>query len=496
MSDSVFFWAYLGLLALLSLVALHRLALALASLRVRSVADHTPRSFPTVLVQLPLYNERYVAQRIIDAVCALDYPRDSLEIQVLDDSTDDTPQIVTRAVERWRGQGVHIDHIRRENREAFKAGALAEGLRRSQSELVAIFDADFLPAADFLTSLVSHFEDPGVGLVQARWGHLNRHESFLTETQAILLDGHFLNEHGGRFARGHFFNFNGTAGIWRRTCIVDAGGWSGATLTEDLDLSYRAQLKGWRFVYRPDVVVPAELPADTAAFKIQQHRWAKGSIETACLLLPKIFRAHTIPIRRRLEAAMHLGGNFAYPAVLVLTLMMPFAIGIRYDSDPWVSLLLDALFLAGSTGSLVLFYVLAEHRVGLSWRTLVHLPLVLAMGIGLAVNNSRAVFEAFWLKRSEFARTPKRGDSVADLFDMGAFTAAPWQALIEVAFGLYMFGAVVLAALTGRFLALPFLALFASGFLFVGLASLRRPMLLALQRALTALPRPKRIQGL
>lgn len=485
------------LLTLLSAMAVHRVLLAVAAMRHRRVAPPPIDQWPTVLVQLPLYNERYVAERVIDAVCAFDYPRDRLTVQVLDDSTDVTATIVAAVVHRWRERGVAIEHVRRDNRVGYKAGALAYGLTLSNAELVAIFDADFVPGPDFLRQLVPQFHDGRVGMVQARWEHLNRQDTVLTEAQAILLDGHFVNEHGGREARGHFFNFNGTAGIWRRACIEDAGGWSGETLTEDLDLSYRAQLAGWRFVYRPDVTVPAELPADTTAFKIQQHRWAKGSIETARLLLPRILRAQRLPRSVRLEAVFHLAANFAYPLVLVLALLMPFAVAARYSvTGVWLQLI-DLLFLFGSTGSLVFFYMAAERYNRDSSRTVRHLPMVLALGIGLAVNNSRAVLEAVMRKRSAFARTPKVGDTQRSQVHRAYLPQAPWQAIIELGFGLYLLSAVVVAANAGRYLAMPFLLLFSAGFLMLGGGSIGRPMAALWMRtwgkALTASPRPKRI---
>ena len=485
------------LLTLLSAMSVHRLLLALAALRAKRVAPPSIGHWPTVLVQLPLYNERYVAERVIDAVCALDYPLERLTVQVLDDSTDVTTVIVDAAVHRWRARGIAIEHVRRGCRDGYKAGALGHGLLSSEAELVAIFDADFVPAPDFLRQLVPQFAEANVGMVQARWAHLNRGDSLLTEAQAILLDGHFANEHGGRSARGHFFNFNGTAGVWRRSCIDDAGGWSGETITEDLELSYRAQLRGWRFVYRPDVAVPAELPADSTAFKIQQHRWAKGSMETARLLLPRIMRARELPFAVRWEAALHLAGNLAYPLVLVLGLLMPFAVAARYTVTGIWLMALDTLFLVGSTGSLIFFYLSAERYTGDLRRALKHLPVVLAVGIGLAVNNTRAVFEVLLRRRSEFARTPKIGEMHHEQVARTYLPQAPWQAIIEMAFGLYLSVAVALAAVAGRYLAMPFLVLFASGFVLLGAGSLARPLAALWPRlwgkALTAPPRPKRI---
>ncbi len=469
--DISFLVLYLILMAALAVIAAHRFALAWAARRLPRSKTVEPKELPTVLVQIPLYNERYVAERVIDACCSLDYPQDKLTIQVLDDSTDGTSALCAAVVARGAQRGVAIEHLRRGSREQFKAGALAYGLRRSDAELVAVFDADFLPGKDLLRQLVPAFTDDKVGMVQARWEHLNRGQSVLTEAEAILLDGHFVNEHGGRFAKGCFFNFNGTAGIWRRAAIDDAGGWSGETLTEDLELSYRAQLRGWRFVYLPDVTVPGELPDSVQAFKAQQHRWAKGSIETSRILLPRIWRAD-LSLRTRLEATFHLAANVAYPLVLVLTVLMPLAVTVKIELGLVASLLLDAIFLVGATGSLVLFYTFAERRVGTAWRAVPYLPLVLSLGIGMAVNNTRAVVEALAGKRTAFNRTPKLGGKSLALVDPAYFLSADWQAFIELVFGAYLLGGAAMAASMGRFIAIPFLLLFSGGYLFLAIGSL------------------------
>ncbi|MEZ4270250.1 MAG: glycosyltransferase [Myxococcota bacterium] len=458
---------YLCLLGVLSVFAVHRFFLALA-VRRQAVADVTPPiEWPSVLVQLPLYNERNVAQRVVDAVCALDYPHGRLSIQVLDDSTDGTSQLVGKRVRFWADRGCAIVHMRRRHRAGFKAGALGAGLRRSNAALVAIFDADFVPAADFLRRLVPHFGDDRVGMVQARWGHLNRYQDAFTHAQSILLDGHFANEHGGRQARGCYFNFNGTAGIWRRACIDDAGGWSGRTLTEDLDLSYRAQLRGWRFVYCSDVQVDAELPATVEAFKLQQHRWAKGSVETAKILLPQIWRS-PIGLKRKRDATFHLLGNLAYPFVLLLALLMPVAMSLRLEEPSPVSWVIDLVLLSMSTCTLIWFYGVALIRVGADWRCLWRIPFALAIGAGLAVNNSRGLMEALLGRTSEFCRTPKVGRGAFHT-DRGPIRkGALGQALLELGVGTSVVLAVWLALIGGRPLAVPFLALFASGFLFLG----------------------------
>lgn len=460
---------YLTLLASLSVVATHRFVLAVLARRHRVKLPEPPKAWPRVVVQLPLYNERYVAQRIIDATVALDYPKDRLEVQVLDDSTDQTVNVVSKRVAYWQQQGFQIEHIRRERRDGYKAGALAEGLKRTGAELVAIFDADFVPPSSFLLDLVGHFQDPGVGMVQARWEHLNRCDSYLTDAQAMLLDGHFVNEQRGRMVSSSFFNFNGTAGIWRCQAIHDAGGWSGDTLTEDLDLSYRAQLAGWRFVYRPDVAVPAELPLNVSAFKTQQHRWAKGSVETAQKLLPRIWRSD-LTLRHKAEATFHLGGNIVYPLVLLLTLVMPFGLAVRYAYKSWTLTIFDMVMLFASTGALGVYYLMGQSYAGRGAGSLRRLPMCLAVGVGLALNNSKAVIEALLHKKSAFARTPKWGGRLR--IDGAYLLRGNGQALIELMIGVYLAGATVVAAFQWRFVALPFLLLFTAGFLILAWGSI------------------------
>ncbi len=471
--DVVFVASYVSLLCVLSAMALHRLLLSRAARRLVPVARRLGGdALPTVLVQVPLYNERNVAERVIDAVCRLDYPHEGLAIQILDDSTDGSSALIAAAVQTWAERGLPIEHLRRTHRAGFKAGALAAGLEQSDAELVAIFDADFVPQPDFLKRMVPAFHDQRVGMAQARWTHLNRHDSPLTEAEAVLLDGHFVNEHGGRFVSGCFFNFNGTCGVWRREAILSAGNWSGQTLTEDLDLSYRAQLCGWRFVYLPDVTVPGELPADVQAFKAQQHRWAKGSIETARLLLRRIWAA-PLSFKIRFEATLHLAANFAYPLVLLMTLLLPYAVIVRLSVPRWTTLLVDLVLFAGSTVSLVVFYLRAEYAVGEGRKSIRHLPYVLALGIGMAVNNTRAVLEAMSGYKSPFNRTPKRGDKGA--MAPGEPRLSPralWQARLELALGAYMMGGALFAIDAGRFVAVPFFALFSWGFLSLALGSL------------------------
>jgi cellulose synthase/poly-beta-1,6-N-acetylglucosamine synthase-like glycosyltransferase len=433
-----------------------------------------PDVLPRVTVQLPIYNEMYVADRLIEAVCRLDYPRDRLEIQVLDDSTDETRAVAERAVRRSAETGINITYLHRVDRTGYKAGALEAGLQVASGELVAIFDADFIPPADFLQRTVSYFANPKIAMVQARWGHINQDYSLLTKVQAILLDAHFVLEHGGRNRSGLYFNFNGTAGIWRRAAITDAGGWQHDTLTEDLDLSYRAQLRGWQFVFVPDLVSPAEVPVEMNSFKSQQHRWAKGSIQTCRKLLPRILRSNA-PLSVKVEAFFHLTANFNYPLMCVLSVLMAPAMIIRYNMGWYEMLLIDVPLFIAATASVANFYMVCQRELHADWVTrLKYLPFLMSIGIGLAVNNTKAVFEALLNKESEFARTPKyRIEGDADEWIGKKYRQAfVVQPMIELALGLYFTATVFYALANGIYGTLPFLVLFQVGFLYMGLMSL------------------------
>ena len=427
---------------------------------------------PRVTVQLPVYNEMNVVERLIGAVARLDYPRHLLQIQVLDDSTDETTHIARRCVEHWRAEGLDIAYVHRTNRKGFKAGALENGLRTASGEFVAVFDADFVPSPDFLRRTVDFFTDPDIGMVQVRWEHLNRQSSALTQVQSILLDGHFVIEHTARNRSGRFFNFNGTAGIWRRETIADAGGWQHDTLTEDLDLSYRAQLEGWKFVFLPEVTAPAEIPAEMSAFKAQQHRWAKGSIQTAMKLLPRIFRAD-LPRDVKKEAFFHLTANVGYLLMIPLAILMPITVVVRV-SHGWIEvLLLDLPFFAAATMSVCVFYVASQREVrATSWQRVKYLPFLMALGIGMAVNQSRAVLEAIVGHQTGFTRTPKSGGSARDGGPARRYrVAVSLQPLLELALAGYFTLAVVWVVDRGVWYSLPFLLLFQAGFLYVGLRS-------------------------
>jgi cellulose synthase/poly-beta-1,6-N-acetylglucosamine synthase-like glycosyltransferase len=431
-------------------------------------------TLPTVTIQLPLYNEMYVVDRLIASVCRIDYPRELLEIQVLDDSTDETNEIAELAVRRHAAQGIDIKYIHRADRNGYKAGALDEAMRTAKGEFIAIFDADFSPHPDFLQRTIHHFVNEQVAMVQTRWGHINEDYSLLTKIQAILLDAHFVLEHGGRNRSGCFFNFNGTAGIWRRRAIVDAGGWQHDTLTEDLDLSYRAQLRGWKFVFLSEHVAPAELPVEMNAFKSQQHRWAKGSIQTFLKLMPQILHS-SAPTRVKAEAFFHLSANFNYPLMCVLSVLMAPSMVIRYNMGWYEMLLIDVPLFFAATASVANFYMVCQRELyPETWTDrLRYLPFLMAIGIGLAVNNTKAVFEALFHKPSEFARTPKyhiegRSD---EWIGKKYRQSVAIQPLIELALGLYYTATLFYALANGIYATVPFLMLFQIGFLYTGLLS-------------------------
>jgi cellulose synthase/poly-beta-1,6-N-acetylglucosamine synthase-like glycosyltransferase len=430
---------------------------------------------PKVTVQLPIFNEMYVADRLIAAVCELDYPKELLEIQVLDDSTDETTEIAELAVRRHSARGFDIHYLHRTDRTGYKAGALEAGLKQTTSGFIAIFDADFIPPANFLQRTLPYFTiDPKIGMVQARWGHINQDYSLLTKVQSILLDAHFVLEHGGRNRAGCFFNFNGTAGIWRREAIEHAGGWQHDTLTEDLDLSYRAQLRGWRFIFLPDLVSPAEVPVEMTSFKSQQHRWAKGSIQTCIKLLPAILRSSQ-PFGVKVEAFFHLSANFNYLLMSVLSILMFPAMYVRYSMGWSEMLLIDVPLFAAATWSFCRFYMVSQRELYPDWKSrLKYLPFLMSIGIGLCVNNTRAVLEAIFGKQSEFARTPKYGiERQSDEWAGKKYhQSVGVQPMIELGLGLYFTATVFYALTNGIYGTVPFLMLFQVGFLYVGLLSI------------------------
>jgi cellulose synthase/poly-beta-1,6-N-acetylglucosamine synthase-like glycosyltransferase len=449
--------------AVLALHGVHRLLMVWSVWRRRPTPLRISPSgtWPRVTIQLPLYNEPRVAERLIDAVAAVRYPADRLDIQVLDDSTDATRRIAASAVRRHRARGLDIRHLHRRRRDGFKAGALADGLRSARGEFVAVFDADFVPPPDFLTRVVPHFADPGVGMVQARWSHLNRERSPLTVAQAVLLDAHFLVEHEVRQREGWFFNFNGSAGVWRRTCIESSGGWTHDTLTEDLDLSYRAQLAGWRFVFDASVLAPAELPVHVAALKSQQDRWVRGSIQTARKLLPAVTGSRRAA-RVRLEAWFHLTANAVYPAVLALSLLLVPVLLVRNElpAGAWVAVPIGWVLLG--TLPVCAFLVLGQRRAGRrGWRVARDVAWAMVLSAGLSLTNACAVFAGLRREPGEWRRTPKTGDEGAGR--LAATRPRASTILPEAALAVYLAAMALVAFRLERLDALPLLILMVSG---------------------------------
>jgi cellulose synthase/poly-beta-1,6-N-acetylglucosamine synthase-like glycosyltransferase len=468
---------YLTILTILAIYGIHRYHLVFLYLRHKHKAA-VPRGRlsvkPRVTIQLPIYNEMYVVERLVEAVCALRYPRELLEIQVLDDSNDGTTEIAAACVKKRRRLGFDIHHIHRPNRLGFKAGALENGLRQATGEFIAIFDADFLPSPNFLEDVVDYFSDPQIGMIQTRWGHINREYSLLTQVESVILDGHFMIEHGGRHFSGRFFNFNGTAGIWRRTAIETAGGWEHDTLTEDTDLSYRAQMIGWKFLYLPHIVCFAELPVEMNSFKTQQSRWAKGLIQTAIKLLPKILKSN-LPLNIKVEAFFHLTANIAYPLMIALSFLLLPATIVRFNQGWFQMLYIDLPLWLASTASVSTFYLVAQRELYPDWRRrLKYLPFLMAVGIGLSVSNSKAVMEAILGIKSSFKRTPKyKIESKKDRWATKKYLRRTGVLpLFELSLGMYFALVVLYAFSSENYPTIPFLMLFVVGFTYMGLMSI------------------------
>jgi cellulose synthase/poly-beta-1,6-N-acetylglucosamine synthase-like glycosyltransferase len=460
-------WIYVTCVLLLSVYGLNNLVLTWLYVRHRSDVTKPNRQLPVsrdlpfITVQLPIFNELHTVERLIEAAAALDYPAGKLEIQLLDDSTDSTRDLAARSVARLQSRGVPIMHLTRAERTGYKAGALAAGLSQARGDLVAIFDADFVPPPDYLLRVGAEFQDPDIGCVQTRWGHINRNYSLFTQTQALGVDGHFVVEQTARSRAGLFINFNGTAGVWRRACIEDAGGWQGDTLTEDLDLSYRAQLRGWRFSYLSDVIVPAELPAQISAFKQQQARWAQGSIQTAMKLMLPLLRSSQ-PWSIKLEGAIHLTGYLVHPLmllVILLTLPMSFSHSWALAIAPWLMM--------AAVGP-PLMYSVAQMADGASWLYRLRvLPVLVLLGMGLALSNTRAVLKAVLGRRQGFQRTPKFAlRSRGDAWVSSTYTVRG-DGLILGELGLSLFALALLAAPGVNWGFAPWLLLYAGGFGYV-----------------------------
>ncbi len=473
---SFFDWAvllpYFGILLILSVYGIHRYETIRRYRKHRKnlvqTAPERFRQLPRVTIQLPLYNERFVVERLLQEIANVDYPRELLQIQVLDDSTDETHPYTERLCNEYRAAGLPIDYRHRTNRHGFKAGALQEGMSFATGELIAIFDADFVPPPDFLNRTIHFFVDPQVGVVQTRWSYLNREFNILTQVEAMLLDGHFVLEHGARCGAGLFFNFNGTAGVLRRSMIDDAGGWQHETLTEDSDLSYRAQLKGWRFVYVPLLECPSELPVETYGFQVQQARWAKGLTQVAMKLLPRVLRAD-LPFKVKAEAVMHLTPNISYPLMLVVSMLTLPVMIVRFYMGVFQMVMIDLPLIIASFWSISAFYLYAQRELFPKswWKSIAFMPMLMAAGVALTISNSKAVLEALFGIKTSFARTAKYaiGSQQTKVKPVEYRRRSGWLPYVEIAMGIYFLYMVSFAVDTLNYFAVPFLLLFVCGYL-------------------------------
>lgn len=472
---------YFLFLAVLSFYGLHRFAMIKGYYQGKKNMPQQPPAFfpeaelPAVTIQLPLFNERYVVERLLESASKVRYPKDKLQIQILDDSTDDSAAYTEALVARYVQRGFNMEYRHRTNRKGYKAGALEEGLASATGELTAIFDADFIIPEDFLEQTVHYFTDPKVGVVQTRWSYLNRHYNLLTEVQTMLLDGHFVLEHGARAGTGLFFNFNGTAGIMRKEMVRDAGGWQHDTLTEDSDLSYRAQLKGWRFVYLPHVHCPSELPVETYGFQVQQARWAKGLTQCAKKLLERILQSD-LPWRHKMEAFCHLTPNISYPLMIIVSaLMLPVMI-VRFYMGPLEMLLLDFPLIIANFASLTAFYLVAQRELDpKGWkRTIWFMPALMAAGVALTLSNTKAVLEALFGVQTAFARTAKYniGEKKLKLTQVQYKRKSGMLPFLEIAMGTAFLAMVYYCIESLNFLSIPFLMIFVSGYYWAGLSTL------------------------
>jgi cellulose synthase/poly-beta-1,6-N-acetylglucosamine synthase-like glycosyltransferase len=431
-----------------------------------------------VTIQLPLFNELYVVERLIGKVCDIDYPKDKLEIQVLDDSTDETVNVAKRVVEEKKKQGLDISYIHRKNRQGYKAGALKEGLKIAKGKYIAIFDADFMPRKNFIKETLPFFNDEKVGMVQTRWEHLNGNHSILTKAQALALDGHFVIEQSVRNKAGFFINFNGTGGVWRKDCIEDAGNWQEDTLTEDLDLSYRAQLNGWKFVFLKDFTSPAELPSELSALKTQQFRWTKGAIETAKKILPVLWKSK-VSMRVKLQSTFHLTNNLVFPFILLAAILNVPLVFIKNSGAHELYFAFMSVFVLAFISTFLL-YLYSQKDVRADWRKkIVLFPLFMAGSMGLSINNSRAVFEGLLNRKSEFVRTPKF--IVVDEKDSWIGkkylnSKLGFSEIIEIVMAVYCFIGVASSIYFLEIAALPFQLLFFTGFSFVAITSIKNAL--------------------
>ncbi len=462
-------------MGILSIYCLHRLYLVSVYYFYKDKEVKPKKKFkplPFVTIQLPIYNEKYVVKRLIESAININYPKEKFEIQILDDSTDETSIIIATLVDKYKKDGFNISHIKRESRIGFKAGALQYGLQFANGDFIAIFDADFVIPEDFLLKTIHYFKNSKVGLVQTCWDYINRNYSILTKVQSLMLDGHFIIEHFSRNRSGKFFNFNGTAGIWRKKAIIDAGGWHSDTLTEDLDLSYRAQLKGWKFIFLKDLKSISELPVEINSFKQQQHRWTKGSIETFFKIFPEILKSK-LPLKIKLEAFFHLGGNFSYIFLLFLAIIMYPSIVARLNYGWYQLLFTDLPMFFVSFFSIYIFYLVAINESNKNLNK-INIPVLMSTCIGLSINNAKAVLEGIFKLKSQFNRTPKfniknKNDT---WFGKKYRLGLNFIAFLELLMACYYAYIIDFSIKRHNFASIPFLLLFFTGFLYVGLLSI------------------------
>ncbi len=476
--DEIILVGYFVALLILFVFGLHGFVMLFYHRKYKEVKHEPKPDFKCdaiVTIQLPLYNELYVVERLIDTICKIDYPKDKFEIQVLDDSTDETVSIAARVVEEKRKEGIDITHIHRKNRDGFKAGALKEGLKIAKGEYIAIFDADFIPKKDFLKKTLSFFTNENVGMVQTRWEHLNGDSSILTKAQSLALDGHFVIEQSVRNKAGFFINFNGTGGVWRKECIENSGNWHADTLTEDLDLSYRAQLNGWKFIFLKDFTSPAELPSEINALKTQQFRWTKGAIETAKKILPQLWRSK-VPLRIKLQGTFHLTNNFVFPFILLAAILNVPLVFVKNSGSHELYFAVMSVFVLAFISSFM-FYLYSQKDIHSDWRKrIVLFPLFMAGSMGFAINNSRAVFEGLMNRKSEFVRTPKFklvGEDGSWMDKKYLNNKLGLAVIVEMIMAVYCFIGVASSIYFLEIAVLPFQLLFFIGFSYVSITSIR-----------------------
>lgn len=475
--------AYLITLSILFFYGMHGFFLVYLYNKFKDVKYEPKGRFeelPKVCIQLPTFNEALVVDRLIDAVCKIDYPKDKMEIQVLDDSTDETQDVLKKIVEEKKKLGFNINYYHRDNRQGFKAGALKEGLEKTDAEFIAIFDADFIPNSDFLNRTIHYFTDPKIGMVQTRWEHLNAEYSILTRAQALALDGHFVMEQQVRNKAGFFINFNGTAGIWRKACIYDAGNWQPDTLTEDLDLSYRAQLKGWKFVFLNDFTSPSELPIEINALKNQQFRWTKGAIETSKKILPLVWKS-SIPLKLKLYSTFHLTMNIVFPLIVLAGLLNVPLVYVKNTGNYDEYFAFMSIFTLAFISSF-LMYMYSQKDVYPDWKRRIYLfPVFMAGSMGFALNNTRAVIEGLFNKKSEFVRTPKfrietSTDNPHPKRKKYAVTKISPMIMLELLFAIWALFGIGLAAYYSEIAAIPFLSMYFLGYGVIAVMSIKHAL--------------------